>query len=112
VWVIATRFAARTALGPSDVAFARYLSASAILAPFVFRNGLGVRQAGLARSVKMACGAGPPFFVLGSTEMPFAPASAAGAVVVGSMSFFVAVLSAAIDGERLGWIRILGFLAV
>src|ERR1700744_4679347 len=41
-----------------------------------------------------------------------APASAAGAVMVGSMPVFVALLSAAMDGERFGWIRILGFLAV
>jgi drug/metabolite transporter (DMT)-like permease len=112
LWIIGTRFAARTTLGPFDVAFVRYLTASIILAPFVLCNGLGLQRAGLARSAMMACGAGLPFLLASSTGMRFAPASAAGAVMVGSMPLFVALLSAAVDGERFGWIRIAGFLGV
>jgi drug/metabolite transporter (DMT)-like permease len=112
LWIIGTRSAARTTLGPFDVAFVRYLTASIVLVPSVFRNGLGLQRAGLARSTMMACGAGLPFLLVSSTGMRFAPASAAGAIMVGSMPVFVALLSAAIDGERFGWIRIAGFLGV
>jgi drug/metabolite transporter (DMT)-like permease len=112
LWIIGTRFAAKTTLAPFDIAFVRYLTASFILAPFVVRNGFGLQRAGLARSAMMACGAGLPFLLASSTGMRFAPASAAGAVMVGSMPVFVALLSAAIDGERFGWVRIVGFLAV
>jgi hypothetical protein len=49
LWIIGTRFAAKTTLSPFDVAFIRYLTASAILAPFVRRNGFGLRRAGLTR---------------------------------------------------------------
>jgi drug/metabolite transporter (DMT)-like permease len=112
LWIIGTRFAVKTTLGPFDIAFVRYLTASAILLPYVLRNGLGLERAGLARSAMMVCGAGLPFLLASSTGMRFAPASAAGAVMVGSMPLFVALLSATIDGERFGLIRILGFLGV
>jgi drug/metabolite transporter (DMT)-like permease len=112
LWIIATRFAARTTLAPFDVAFVRYLTASLVLAPFALRNGLDLRRAGLGRSAMMACGAGLPFLLASSIGIRFAPASAAGAVMVGSMPVFVAMLSAAMDGERFGWVRIIGFLAV
>jgi drug/metabolite transporter (DMT)-like permease len=112
LWIIATRFATKTILAPFDVAFVRYFTASLILLPFALRNGLDLRKAGLGHSTMMACGAGLPFLIVSSTGMRFAPASAAGAVMVGSMSVFVAILSAAMDGERFGRVRILGFLAV
>jgi drug/metabolite transporter (DMT)-like permease len=112
LWIIATRFATKTTLAPFDVAFVRYFTASLILLPFALRNGLDLRKAGLGHSTMMACGAGLPFLIVSSTGMRFAPASAAGAVMVGSMSVFVAILSAAMDGERFGRVRILGFLAV
>jgi hypothetical protein len=51
LWIIGTRFVAKTTLGPFDIAFVRYLTASIILAPFVVRNGLGLKRAGLARSL-------------------------------------------------------------
>jgi hypothetical protein len=94
VWIVATRFAPRTTLGPFDIAFVRDLAARLILTPFVFRNGLRIRQAGVARSAMMVCGAGFAFLLVSSTGMRFAPASAPGVVMVGSMPLFVAVLSA------------------
>jgi hypothetical protein len=52
-----------------------------ILLPFVLRSG----QAGLLNSLLMVCGAGLPFLLVSATGMRYAPASAAGAVMVGSM---------------------------
>jgi hypothetical protein len=42
----------------------------------------------------------------------FAPASAAGSVMIGTMPLFVAVFSAVFDGERFSFVRKLGFAAV
>src|SRR5215831_6399822 len=93
-WVVATRFAVTTHLRPVDVAFLRYLVASAILAPVLFRYGLGIRQWGLKRIMVLVCGAGLPFLMISATGMRFAPASDVGVVMIGTMPVFVAVLSA------------------
>src|SRR5262245_28794768 len=65
-WVVATRFAVTTHLRPIDVAFLRYLVASALLAPVLFRHGLGIRQIGLKRIAVLVCGAGLPFLLIAS----------------------------------------------
>jgi drug/metabolite transporter (DMT)-like permease len=111
-WVVATRFAVTTELTPFDVAFIRYLVASAILAPIVFHHGLALRTLGFGRTALLVCGAGLPFLLMSSTGMSFAPASAAGSVMIGTMPLFVALLSAIFDGERFPAIRKVGFAAV
>lgn len=111
-WVIATRFAVTTHLSPYDIAFLRYLVASALLAPFLVREGLGVRRIGVGRTLMLACGAGLPFLLVASTGMRFAPASDVGAVMMGTMPVFVAVLSALITRERFDALRVIGFAAV
>src|SRR5690242_6290612 len=50
-WVIATRFAVTTHLRPLDVAFLRYAVPTALLAPVLWRRGLGFRQIGLLRTL-------------------------------------------------------------
>lgn len=111
-WVVATRFAVTTELSPFDVAFIRYLVASAVLLPIVFRHGLALRTLGLGRTALIVGGAGLPFLLMSSTGMRFAPASAAGSVMIGTMPLFVAVLSALVDGERFSVVRKAGFAAV
>lgn len=111
-WVVATRFAVTTELHPFDVAFIRYIVASAILSPIVFRHGLALNTLGLGRTALLVCGAGLPFLLMSSTGMSFAPASAAGSVMIGTMPLFVAMLSAVFDGERFSTIRKAGFAAV
>jgi drug/metabolite transporter (DMT)-like permease len=111
-WVVATRFAVTTHVGPLDVAFLRYLVPSVLLAPVLFRDGLGIRQIGVGRTLLMVSGAGLPFLLIASTGMKFAPASDAGAVMVGTMPVFVAVFSALIAKERFDALRVAGFVAV
>src|SRR5215475_5143323 len=62
-WVVATRFAVTTSLRPFDVAFLRYFVASAILTPVLLRQGLGLRQIGVRRTLVLVCGAGLPFLL-------------------------------------------------
>jgi len=111
-WVVATRFAVTTQLTPYDVAFIRYIVASAILSPILFRHGFALRKIGLRRTAVLACGAGVPFLIMSSTGMSFAPASAAGSVMIGTMPLFVALLSATVGGERFSAARKCGFIVV
>ena len=111
-WAIATRFAVTTHLRPVDVAFLRYLIASVLLAPALWRYGLGPRQIGLKRTLLLVAGAGLPFVLMSSTAMRFAPASDAGAVMIATMPVFVAVFSALVGGERFERMRVLGFAVV
>ena len=111
-WVIATRFAVTTHLRPVDVAFLRYFVPTVLLAPVLWRHGLGLRQIGVGRTLLMVTGAGLPFLLVASTAMRFAPASDAGAVMVATMPVFVAVFSALLGGERFDRMRVIGFAAV
>jgi drug/metabolite transporter (DMT)-like permease len=111
-WVIATRFAVTTHLRPVDVAFLRYVVASALLAPVLFRHGLGLRQIGLKRLAVLVSGAGLPFLLIASTGMRFAPASDVGVLMIGTMPVFVAVFSALLGSERFDTTRVIGFAAV
>jgi drug/metabolite transporter (DMT)-like permease len=111
-WIIATRFAVTTHLGPYDVAFLRYLVSSVLLAPVLMREGLAVHRIGAWNTLLLVCGAGLPFLLVASTGMTFAPASDVGAVMVGTMPVFVAMLSAVIGRERFDTLRIVGFVAV
>jgi drug/metabolite transporter (DMT)-like permease len=111
-WIVATRFGVTTHLTPFDIAFLRYVVASAILAPVLLLRGFGVRQIGLWRTLVLVSGAGLPYLLIGSTGMTFAPASDSGAVTVGTMPVFVAVLSALTDNEKFDATRVVGFVAV
>jgi drug/metabolite transporter (DMT)-like permease len=111
-WIVATRFGVTTHLNPYDIAFLRYFVASLILAPVLMREGLGIRRIGGWRTLLMVSGAGLPFLLVAATGMKFAPASDVGAVMVGTMPMFVAVLSTAISRERFDGLRIIGFAAV
>jgi drug/metabolite transporter (DMT)-like permease len=111
-WVVATRFAVTTHLGPWDIALLRYLVSTVLLAPVLMREGIGVRRIGALNTLLMVCGAGLPFLLVASTGMRFAPASDVGAVMVGTMPVFVAVLSAVTGGERFDTLRVAGFVAV
>ena len=76
------------------------------------QKGRAQRQIGLKRTAVLVCGAGPPFLLISSTGMTFAPASDVGAVMVGTMPVFVALFSALISHERFDTMRIIGFVAV
>jgi drug/metabolite transporter (DMT)-like permease len=111
-WIIATRFAVTTHLRPVDVAFLRYAVPTAILAPVLWRQGFGLRQIGLWRTLLLVSGAGLPFLLVASTGMRFAPASDVGAVMVATMPVLVAVFSALLGSERFDRLRVAGLVLV
>ncbi len=111
-WAVATRFAVTTHLRPLDVALLRYLISSVLLAPVLWRHGLGFRALGLGRTLLLVGGAGLPFVLVSSSGLRFAPASDVGAVMIATMPVFVAVFSAVIGRERFDAMRMIGLVAV
>jgi drug/metabolite transporter (DMT)-like permease len=111
-WAVATRFAMTTHLRPLDIALLRYLISSVLLAPVLWRHGLGFGALGLGRTLLLVAGAGLPFVLVSSSGLRFAPASDVGAVMIATMPVFVAVFSAAINRERFDAMRVIGFVAV
>jgi drug/metabolite transporter (DMT)-like permease len=111
-WVVATRSGVTSHLRPFDIAFLRYFVASVILAPVLYRQGFGLRQIGMTRTLVLVSGAGLPFLLISSTGMKFAPTSDVGAVMIGTMPVFVAVLSAVINKEKFDAMRVAGLAAV
>jgi drug/metabolite transporter (DMT)-like permease len=111
-WAVATRFAVTTTLEPHDVTFLRFSVASIFLWPILVRGGLDLKRIGIHRAAMMVVGAGAPFMLLTSTGMLFAPASHVGTLMIGAMPLFVALMSAALFGERFARPQLFGFVAV
>ncbi len=111
-WVVSTRLAVRTSLGPWDVAFLRYGVASLLLLPVLWRHGFALRRIGFGRTLLLAGGAGAPFLLISANAMRFAPVSHVGAVMISAMPIFVAMLASVFLGERFGAARRLGFACV
>jgi drug/metabolite transporter (DMT)-like permease len=111
-WAVATRFAMKTTLAPHDVTFLRYTVSCFVLLPVLFRKGVALKQIGLVRLVVMVVGAGAPFMLLTSTGMKFAPASHVATLMIGAMPLFVALMAAALFGQRFHRMQIIGFATV
>lgn len=110
-WIVGTRHASRS-LDLSTVGLLRYGVPALLLLPVWWRTGLVPR--GVPRLPLLAlvvCG-GAPFFLVVATGMSLAPAAEVGPLLPGTMPLFVALLSVLVDGERLGRLRIAGFVLV
>lgn len=110
-WIVGTRHASRS-LDLSTVGLLRYGVPALLLLPVWWRTGPIPR--GVPRSALVAlllCG-GAPFFLVIATGMSLAPAAEVGPLLPGTMPLFVALLSILVDGERLGPLRIAGFVLV
>lgn len=111
-WTVATRLAMTTTLAPADVTMLRFGVSALFLWPVLLRQGTGLRQAGMAKACIMLAGAGVPFMMAASLGMRFAPASHVATLMIGSMPIWVALLSAALHGERFSRVQVCGLLAV
>ncbi len=111
-WIVSTRLAVRSTLGPSDVAFIRYGVASLLLLPVLWQHGFALRRIGAGRTILMVGGAGAPFLLISAQAMRWAPVSHVGTVMVSAMPIFVAILSSLFLGERFGHWRRIGFAFV
>lgn len=111
-WIISTRWAVSGALVPLDVGILRYGIPALVLLPVWLPHGL--LPVGLSPRViaGMVLGAGIPFFLIGASGMKFAPVSDVGAMLPGTMSFFVAIGAKLVEREVFGKARTLGFALI
>ncbi|MGB3433447.1 DMT family transporter [Achromobacter sp.] len=114
-WTVATRLAMKTSLAPADVTMLRFGVSALFLWPILLRQGMrieGLRRIGIGRVCIMLVGAGVPFMMAASVGMRFAPASHVATLMIGSMPIWVALLSAALYGERFSRMQVCGLLSV
>lgn len=107
-WIVLTRHAVIGSLTPSAVALLRVGIPALILAPVLFRIGVWPK----GKTVPfLFCilGAGLPFLLIMGYAMRHAPAADIGPLVPGTMPIIVAVISAFLFKEKMGWARATGF---
>lgn len=111
-FILVSAIGVRTSLTPWDIAAIRFTVAGALLLPYLLRKGLASDVLGRGGLVAIAVGAGAPMVLMVNAGLQFAPASHAGALFPGVMPLFVAILSAALLGERPGRTQALGIAAI
>jgi drug/metabolite transporter (DMT)-like permease len=111
-WIVATRQAVGTPLGPVDIGLLRYGIAALLLAPIWWRLGLLPRGVPRGALALMVVGSGTPFFLIAATAMTHAPAAHAGALMPGAMPLWAGLIGWAVLGERLGRYRALGYALI
>jgi drug/metabolite transporter (DMT)-like permease len=107
-WIVLTHQAVTHSLPPSAIALLRMIAPTILLAPAIWRAGIFARGK-IVPLIFCIVGAGTPFVLLTATGMQYASAADFAALVPGTMPLFVALLSALIFKERMGWLRALGF---
>lgn len=111
-WILLTRYGVTTTLSPYDITALRFACAGLLLAPIVYRRGLGLRQVGLAKWLVIICGAGVPYVLISSNGLQFAPAAHAGALIPGTMPLWAALLAMFFLHEKITGLRKLGLLLI
>lgn len=110
-WIAVTRWGVTSSLSPYDLAILRFAIPCLVLLPALAIKWRRLPPLRPALILTMAAGAGLPFLLLVASGMTYAPAAHAGSLLPGTMPLFVALLSAALFGERLGGTRICGYFA-
>jgi drug/metabolite transporter (DMT)-like permease len=107
-WIVLTRQAVTHSLPPSAIALLRMIAPTILLAPAIWRAGIFARGR-IVPLIFCIIGAGTPFVLLTATGMQYATSADFAALVPGTMPLLVALLSALLFKERIGWLRALGF---
>ncbi|MFT0859115.1 DMT family transporter [Ancylobacter sp. G4_0304] len=111
-WIVSTRHAVHGHLPPATVGWLRFVVPAVVLAPAWIKIGLWPRREAMIPFVLCFIGAGGLFFLTVATAMRFVPAADVGPLLPGTMPLIVAVISALVFHERLGSLRIFGFLFI
>ena len=112
LWIVTTRQAAAVHIPAAWLGVIRFAVPAIALAPFWWRLTLVPKGVDIRLLALMVAGAGAPFFILVATGMRFASAAESGVLLGGTMPMFAAILSAMIDRERFGPMRLAGFALV
>jgi drug/metabolite transporter (DMT)-like permease len=99
-FALSARASEGSALAVADVAMIRVLVPSLILLPFLPSRLAAMRRAGLWTCVLMACGAGVPFIFLAAYGGAEISAAHVGALIAGTASVSVAILTLLTTGRR------------
>lgn len=112
VWLVSTRQSATVHVPPVWLGMIRFAIPAVALAPFWWRVGLLPKGVDLRLIAVMILGAGAPFFLLVATGLGHASAAEGGVLLGGTMPFFAAMMAWAIDRERFGASRLIGFALI
>lgn len=107
-WNVVTRLGVTHALSAWDITFLRFLTAGIVSLPLVWRYREALLAAPRHLMLLMVMGAGAPYVLMASFGFRAAPASH-GVLIPGTMTLWVAILSAAWLGERFDRSRIVGY---
>ena len=112
VWLVSTRQAATVHVPPVWLGMIRFAIPAVALAPFWWRAGLLPKGVDPRLMVVTILGAGTPFFLLVAIGLSYANAAEGGVLLGGTMPFFAAMMAWAIDRERFGPSRLIGFALI
>jgi drug/metabolite transporter (DMT)-like permease len=99
-WSAMTRLAVTTNLDAWDIPALRFALAGLLLWPILIRRGLAHDRLGWFGLTGIIAGQGAPYVVVAALGLQFAPAADLGALSPGCMPLFVALIAAAIVGEK------------
>lgn len=111
VWAVATRHAVTHDLPPAAIGLLRFGVPALLLLPISLRIGLLPKGLTFRKGIGLL-GSGAPFFLVVALGMQFAPAAEIGPLLPGTMPLFVALIGWLVFGERLGRIRLAGFVLI
>jgi len=110
-WIVTTRYGVKTPMTPLDLTMLRFGSAGLLLAPLLWRKGLGLTRANAKPWALLILGAGAPYIFVAANGFRFAPA-AHGTMIPGSMPVFVVILGALVLGAGVPRQRLMGLSLV
>jgi len=115
-WWVVTRSSVATgahgSLAGPDLAALRFGFAGALLLPFLWRERARLSGAPPYLLVIMAAGSGAPYALVAGLGLKFASAGNGGALTLGMLPVFTAILSALILGDRIGARRAAGIAVI
>lgn len=111
-FLISTGAVVGAGLGIVEVGLLRSVSCTLALLPVLWRMGLYPKGLGFGRFLVMTVGAGIGFMALMPLGFQLAPAASSGVFAPGLLPLWVAGLSAAFLGEKIGPVRLAGFALI
>jgi len=99
-WIVAVRLGIRTRLAPQDIVTIRFAVAGLILLPYLLKKGLAVDRLGWTGLAAIMVGGGAPMVLVAYGGLVFAPSAHAASLYTALIPLYVAILAAAVLGEK------------
>lgn len=111
-WWVVTRSSVTSSLGGPDLAALRFGVAGALMLVVLWRCRAQVAAVPPVLLLIMAAGSGAPYALVAGLGLKFASAGNGGALTLGMLPVFTAILSALLLGERIGHRRAVGIAVI